>query len=220
MEKYDPSLINPSVHVKRPDESELFAGDSVLNILKLILSGASLAEVLSIIAGVVESRGDGTLCTIWLPTESGERVYCAAAPGIPGFMENAGTMLIGPQGGSCGTALYRREPVFVTDVLTDPVWDVYRDRILPFGIRAVWSKPLFARDGRVLGTFAIHYREVRSPNADDLQTIENASHIVAIAIERHHDQEMLRLERDRLRLLLEVNNSMTSKLDTCHCRSF
>ena len=29
-------------------------------------------------------------------------------------------MLIGPKGGSCGTALYRREPVYVTDILSDP----------------------------------------------------------------------------------------------------
>ena len=26
-------------------------------------------------------------------------------------------MRIGPKGGSCGTAVYRREPVFVTDIL-------------------------------------------------------------------------------------------------------
>ena len=84
---------------------------------------------------------------------------------------------------------------------------------LPYGIRAVWSRPLFTRDGKVLGTFAILYREVRSPNAIDLQLIENASHIAGIAIERHLHEEALRHERDRLRLLLEITNSTTSKLD-------
>ncbi len=44
------------------------------------------------------------------------------------------------------------------------LWDDYRDLVLPYGIRAVWSRPLFARDGKVLGTFAILYREVRSPS--------------------------------------------------------
>jgi formate hydrogenlyase transcriptional activator len=43
--------------------------------------------------------------------------------------------------------------------------------------------------------------------------IENASHITGIAIERHMNEEALRRERDRLRLLLEITNSMTSKLD-------
>ena len=83
----------------------------------------------------------------------------------------------------------------------------------PYGIRAVWSRPLFTREGKVLGTFAILYREVRNPDAIDLQLIENASHIAGIAIERHIHQEALRHERDRLRLLLEITSSVTSRLD-------
>jgi len=193
--------------------SGLFSSGVVLNILKLILAGSPLSEVLTIIAQLVESRGDGTLCTIWLPDDAGKQIYCAAAPGLPGFGEQVGSMFIGPKGGSCGTAVYRRQPVYVTDILDDPIWDHYRHLLLPFGIRAVWSQPLFMSDGKVLGTFAIHYREVRSPHPADLQLIENASHIAGIAIERHLNEERLRLERDRLRLLLEITNSMTSKLD-------
>jgi len=190
--------------------------EAVLNILKLILAGSPLPEVLSVIARLVESHGDGTLCTIWLPDEDGKHLVCAAAPSLPGFIADAGPMLIGPQGGSCGTAVYRREPVYVTDILTDPIWDVYRDRLLPFGIRSVWSRPLFMSDGKVLGTFAVHYREVRSPEATDLRLIENASHIAGIAIERSLNEERLRQEGDRLRLLLEITNSTTSKLDLGH----
>src|SRR4029453_8342817 len=47
----------------------------------------------------------------------------------------------------------------------------------------------------------------------DLQLIENASNITGIAIERHMNEQALQRERDRLRLLLEITNSMTSKLD-------
>jgi formate hydrogenlyase transcriptional activator len=72
---------------------------------------------------------------------------------------------------------------------------------------------LFARDEKVLGTFAILYREVRTPSAEDRDLIENAGHIAGIAIERQLNEEKLRHERDRLRLLLEITNSMTSKLD-------
>src|ERR1700677_3203392 len=196
--------------------SGLLSSESVLSILRLILAGAPLTDVLTIIARLVESRGDGTFCTIWLPHDDGKQLFCTAAPGLPGFIAGAGSMVIGPKGGSCGTAVYRREPVYVNDILTDPVWDHYRHRLMPFGIRAVWSKPLFTNEGQVLGTFAIHYREVRSPNTVDLQLIENASHITGIAIERHLNEEKLRHERDRLSLLLEITNSMSSKLDLSH----
>lgn len=198
---------------ERSNESGLFSSEAVLDILRLIFTGAPLVQVLAIIAQLVESRGDGTLCTIWLPDDDGRQLYCAAAPSLPGFMTGAGSMLIGPKGGSCGTAVYRREPVYVTDILSDPIWDRYRHRLLPFGIRAVWSQPLFTSAGKVLGTFAIHYREVRGPDAMDLELIENFSHIAGIAIERSLNEERLRFERDRLRLLLEITNSVASKLD-------
>lgn len=190
--------------------------ETILSILKLILAGSPLPDVLTIIARLVESRGGGTLCTIWLPDEDGTNLVCAAAPSLPGFITQVGAMRIGPQGGSCGTAVYRREPVYVTDILSDPIWEHYRHLLLPFGIRAVWSRPLFTSDGKALGTFAIHYREPRTPGPSDLELIENASHIAGIAIERHMNEQNLRQERDRLRLLLGITNGMTSKLDLGH----
>src|SRR5580704_10584023 len=195
------------------DELGLFSIESVLNLQKLIFAGSPLSEVLTNIAQLVESQAQGMSCTIWLPDEDGKELYCAAAPSLPGFIAQAGTMTVGPKGGSCGTAIYRRESVYVTDILTDPAWDLYRDRMLPYAIRSVWSRPLFTSDGKALGTFSLNYREPRSPGANDLRLIENASHITGIAIERHMNEDALRRERDRLRLLLEITNSMTSKLD-------
>src|SRR5215469_4249131 len=193
-----------------------FSSETVLDILRMILAGAPLAEVLTIIAKLVESRRDGTLCSIWLPDDSGRRIHCATAPSLPGFETHMGSMPIGPLGGSCGAAIHRREPVYATDVLTDPIWNDHRHLLAPFGIRAVWSRPLFAADGKVLGTFAIHYRDARNPSKADLESIENASQIAGIAIERHMNEENLRQERDRLSLLLRITNSMTAKLDLSH----
>jgi formate hydrogenlyase transcriptional activator len=193
--------------------SGLFSTESVLNLQKLIFAGSPLPEVLTNIAQLVESQAEGMSCTIWLPDADGKELYCAAAPSLPGFIPQAGTMAIGPKGGSCGTAIYRKEPVYATNILTDPAWDLYRDRLLPYGIRSVWSRPLFTSEGKALGTFSINYRESRSPGASELQLIENASHITGIAIERHMKEQALQRERDRLRLLLEITNGVTSRLD-------
>ncbi len=200
---------------ERPPEhkSGLFSTESVLNLEKLIFAGSPLSEVLTNIAQLVEAQAEGMCCTIWLPDEDGKELHCAAAPSIPGFSARVGTMAVCPKGASCGTAVYRKEPVYVTDILTDPIWDDYRERLLPYGIRSVWSRPLFTSEGKALGTFSINYREPRSPSATELELIENASHITGIAIERHMNEEALRRERDRLRLLLEITNSMISKLD-------
>lgn len=208
----------PTQVLSRPaqDEPSCFSSESVLNILKLILAGSPLPEVLTIIARLVESQAKGMFCTIWLPDAEGKYLRCAAAPSLLGFCTDVGCMAVGPKGGSCGTAVFRREPVYATDILKDPIWDNYRNLMLPYGIRSVWSRPLFTSEGKTLGTFAMLYREPRSPGRTDLQLIESASYITGIAIERHMSEEALRHERDRLRLLLEITNSMTSQLDLRH----
>ncbi len=203
----------PSRNGRPEHESELFSITSVLNLQKLIFAGSPLSEVLTNIAQLVESRAEGMFCTIWLPDEDGKELHCAAAPSLPGFSARAGTMAVCPKGASCGTAIYRRESVYVTDILTDPIWENYRDRLLPYGIRSVWSRPLFTSEGKALGTFSINYREPRSPSTSDLRLIEDASHITGIAIERHMNEQALQRERDRLRLLLDITSSVTSRLD-------
>jgi formate hydrogenlyase transcriptional activator len=190
-----------------------FSSEAVLDILRLILAGSKLTEILSIVARLVESYGNNALCTIWLPDADGKHLYCATAPSLPGFAAASGRTVIGPMGASCGRAVHGREPVYVSDIYQEPSWNGYRDRIAAFGIRAVWSRPLFTGDGKILGTFAVLYREVRHPDSADVELIENASHIAAIAIERHLHAEALASERDRLRLLLETTNSVTSSLD-------
>src|SRR5262245_5176566 len=156
--------------------------ESELNILKLISAGSPLPDVLATIARLVESQGKELFCTIWLPDEEVTCLYCAAAPSLPGFGDHVGRTQVGPKGASCGTAIYRREPVYVTDIFTERSWDDYRHLMVPFGIRSVWSRPLFTSEGKVLGTFAILHREPRSPRIEDLQLIENASHITGIAM--------------------------------------
>src|SRR5438132_5509374 len=159
------------------NELGLFPGASVLGILRLILAESPLPEVLAIIARSVESQGKNMFCTIWLPDEKGIQLHCVVAPSLPGFSAHVGRMEVSPKGASCGTAVYRREPVYVTDILMDPRWDDYRHLMSPYGIRSVRSRPLFTSEGTVLGTFAILYRESRSPNTADLQLVEYASHV-------------------------------------------
>jgi len=175
------------------NESGMFSSESVLNILKLIFAGAPLSEVLTIIARLIEAQGEGMLCAIWLLDKDGRHFRSAAAPSLPAsYIAQLDALTVGPKSASCGTAVYRREPIYVSDILSDSLWDDYRHLASPYGLRACWSRPLLSSEGKVLGTFANYYREVRSPGTADLQLIENASHIVGIAIERHMNEEELR----------------------------
>ncbi len=59
----------------------------------------------------------------------------------------------------------------------------------PYGFRACWSTPILAHSGKALGSFAMYYREPRSPGPAETQALEMATHLAGIAIERKRARE-------------------------------
>jgi len=155
-------------------------------VLEMISSGAPLSDVLNVMSRIIEEQCPGHLCSILLLDPDRKSLRHGAAPSLPdSYVLAIDGIAIGPRVGSCGTAAYRAEPVIVTDIATDPLWSDYRDLALGHGLQACWSTPIISKDGKVLGTFAMYYREPRSPIRENLQVIERATHLAAIAIERH-----------------------------------
>jgi GAF domain-containing protein len=116
---------------------------------------------------LVESQSDGMLCTVLLLDEDGISVRHGAAPSLPAdYVQAINGLVIGPNAGSCGTAMYRGQRVIVTDILTDPLWEKYREVARKFRLRACWSMPIFSPQRKVLGSFAMYYTEPREPRRD------------------------------------------------------
>ncbi|HKN71205.1 MAG TPA: MEDS domain-containing protein [Terriglobales bacterium] len=165
-------------------------------ILEMIARDAPLEEILEKLVLVVEAQFAGLLCSVLLLDEDGRHARHGAAPSLPKpYSDAIDGMCIGPKAGSCGTAMYRREPVVVTDILQDPLWELYRGTAEPYGLRACWSTPILAHSGKALGSFAMYCREPRSPNPSETHALEMATHLAGIAIER----KLAREERERLR---------------------
>jgi PAS domain S-box-containing protein len=165
-------------------------------ILEMIARDAPLGEILEKLVRVVEAQFAGLLCSVLLLDEDGQHVRHGAAPSLPEPYTNAiDGLSIGPRAGSCGTAMFRREPVVVTDILQDPLWEEYRVAAEPYGLRACWSTPILAHSGKALGSFAMYYREPRSPSPAETRALRLATHLAGIAIER----KLAREERERLR---------------------
>jgi PAS domain S-box-containing protein len=122
----------------------------------------------------------------------GDRLRHGGAPSLPkAYTDAIDGVLIGPAVGSCGTAAYRGEQVIVEDIATDPLWADYRASALPHSLRACWSTPVVSLQGKVMATFAMYYREPRSPNPRDQEIIEQITHLAGVAIERKLTQEAL-----------------------------
>jgi two-component sensor histidine kinase len=166
----------------------------------------------SILADVVqlaeEQTGDGMIASILLLSPDGQHLHLGGAPSLPDAYNAAiEGMKIGPSEGSCGTAAFTGEPVYVADIATDPRWADFRDLAHAHGLAACWSIPIRSADGTMLGTFANYYREPREPSQSDKDIIEAVALTASIAIERLRLQEMRnRVEEAKTMVLAELQH--------------
>ena len=151
-------------------------------VLEAIALGSPLKSVLEQIVALIEAQSADMLCSIVLITEGG-RIRHAAGTRLPAdFVRAIEGERIGPTAGSCGTAAYTGHAVIVEDIETHPVWREYRHLAAPHGLRACWSTPVIGPEGKVLATFAMYYREPRSPTDREREWIGVATHLASIAL--------------------------------------
>jgi hypothetical protein len=160
-------------------------------LLEQIARQAPLTEVLDGMARSIEHLAPhDVLVSVLLADPDGRHLRHGAAPSLPGFYNEAIDGIATGEGvGSCGTAAHRREPVIVTDITTDPFWTEFRDLAERAGLAACWSTPILARDGTLLGTFAMYHRTPRVPQDTDLALADLFAGTAALAIERHHIEQ-------------------------------
>lgn len=190
--------------------------------LEQLAAGKPLREVLAILVSGIEEIEPQMVASILLLEPKGQRFRECIAPRLPEAYNRAlEGVPIGPAAGSCGTAAFRREPVFVANVCTDPLWAHYQDLVAMHGLAACWSSPIIATDGRVLGTFAVYYHEPRLPDAEERELIARATHVAGIAIERRQLDDQLRAlstrieavrEQDRTAIAREIHDELGQAL--------
>jgi PAS domain S-box-containing protein len=176
-------------------------------LLEMIATSVPLNEILNALCRFIEEQRSATFASVLMLNPDGVHLDCVAGPNLPvDWRQQMEKLPIGPCAGSCGTAAYRRSPVIVSDIATDPLWNVpeHRAAALRHGLRASWSNPVLSWKGEVLGTFCMYYQEPRAPTSKDLELIELATHLVRVAIERDRAQDALRASERVARSHVEV----------------
>lgn len=164
------------------------------DLLAMVATGQPLQAVLDRLTGFIESQFEGLYCSVLLLDLDGRHVHAGAGPRMPaGYMQALEGLEIGPTVGSCGTAMFEDRLVVVDNIATHPLWANYRDLAVPLGLRACWSTPIHAASGGVVGSFAMYYREVRRPSAEELSALNTASQLAGLAIDQaRRDEERRR----------------------------
>jgi two-component system, cell cycle sensor histidine kinase and response regulator CckA len=179
----------PALNQRGKEDSAEFLAQQE-EVRRMIAADVPLTEILSKLVLIIESQAPDMLSSILLLSEDGNHIRHAVAPSLPAsYVKMIDGSPIGPRHGSCGAAMFRGKPVCVSDILTDPLWDDYREHATAAGLRACWSTPIMSSKGKVLGSFAMYYREPRSPDGEEQHLTDVATKLAAEAIEHRLRQQ-------------------------------
>lgn len=164
------------------------------HVLELIAGGGELPDVLEALCKRIETHLPGALCSILLLDADARHLRHCAAPSLPAAYSRAiDGVAIGPSAGSCGASAFLGEQVIVEDIASSPLWADHLALAEQYGLRACWSTPFFSAARKVLGTFAIYYRQPKRPDYSDLMVISHATRLASVAVER--SQQVSELKR-------------------------
>ena len=156
----------------------------------------TVSGTLETIARIVESQNPGYKCSILLVDQN--RLVRGAGPSLPEEYNDAiDGEAIGPNMGSCGTAIFWNIPVVVSDIQADPLWRKLAPLAKEAGVAACWSHPFISSSGEALGALALYAAQPASPTEDQLERLRSAALMTGLAVERGRAEEALREQRKR-----------------------
>ncbi len=186
----------------------LLAGEKRL--LEMVARGRPLTDVLEALCRFVENTTPDCCCSVLLVDPSGAHLQFGAAPSLPpGLIEAVISLPVTPESGACATAVSLNQQVIASDILSETRWvsSGWNSVALKHGMRACWSTPISSQHGKVLGSFAILYREPRTPTTLHRNLIEQFTHIASIAIERSQSDAALKRSEEFLAKAQQVSST-------------
>ena len=154
-------------------------------VMKMVLQGDDLQPVLDDIAQMVERCVASASCSILLLNEAGDRFSRVAAPSFAlAFHRALLRLTVEPESGTCGAAVSRRTPVFTADIAGSPLWKSFQELASAHDLASCFSWPIFGQSGRILGTIALYFQDVRAPGDIELRIMPSIADLAAVAIVR------------------------------------
>jgi PAS domain S-box-containing protein len=169
------------------------------SVASLLAGSLSLREVGPQILQTIAASGDWVFGAIWLTSENGRKIKCAAtwraeADGLVTFDEaTRNTTLSGSQG-LPGRALMARKPIWVEDVLEDPTFV----RVEPARIadlHGAFAFPLSGESGPI-GVLELFSHQVLNPDEDLLKLVEALGSQIGLFIHRRRIQKELQRQKE------------------------
>jgi PAS domain S-box-containing protein len=188
----------------RKQADELLAGEKRL--LEMIAQATPLQQTLDALCRSVEAILRDSWVSVLLLDLKAQRLTHGAGPSLPqSYTREIDGSQVDPTIGPCAAAAHWGKQVIVPDLASETRWPKVRALASTHGIRACWSTPIKSSDARVLGTFAIYWREPGVPTAQQRRQLEQFTHLASIAIERDGATEALKRSEERYALAMQAS---------------
>jgi len=162
------------------------------SILESVAHGDDYLKSLDSLCRSTESLLPNSVASIMLFNTSNQYLEVKAAPSIPAeAIEFLNGLEPGPEAGSCGTAVFRNEPQFVTDTRADPRWVTMQKFASEYNICSCWSVPIRAQQKKAIGSLALSSFEMRTPSSFHKQLLATGAHLASIILEREKEKTQL-----------------------------
>ncbi|RYY24837.1 MAG: PAS domain S-box protein [Chitinophagaceae bacterium] len=168
---------------------------------------ASIQKTIDYLLRGVENIFPGMLLSVLTLDEHSKCMRHLSAPSLPAeYIKAINGLPIGANIGSCGTAMYTKSRVIVTDINTDPLWAGFKDIASQHNLHACWSFPIKTAQNEVLGTIAAYYKHAASPSNPELEVLERIQNLLKIIIENNRADARIRQVNERYLLATRATN--------------
>ena len=178
--------LEDSLRLHHEHRDLLVAGDTGLQrdqkeVSRPIANSASFAEILDVLVRTAMQQTEGDArAAFYIADAGGAALYHVI--GMPqAYAKHVDGFPIGPQSLACGLAAATGRPIITRDVIEEPRWKPWLWLAKEFDYRACWSFPVETSAGKMLGSFAMYYKEPREATQRDLdlaQTLTRAASLI------------------------------------------
>ena len=170
--------------------------------------GISFSEMVNDLLQGIEAIHPEMYSSVLRLTENGT-IKNLASPRLPKqYLQMIDGLAIGPKAGSCGTAMYFKRPIVVSDIDEDPLWESYKSIAQQFELKACWSVPIIHSNGMVMGSFAIYYYTPKSPSAKEWHTVLRICNLIRLLLENNNYLEEIKLTNERYNIIANATHDM------------
>ncbi|MFV8104240.1 GAF domain-containing protein, partial [Enterobacter cloacae complex sp.6730515] len=102
--------------------------------------------------------------------------------------------------------VYLGNAALIGDIATDPRWQHERTAALAAGFAAAWALPIRSSRGDKLGVLTLFYRQPCLPSEEELNFLDDVTHLAGVAIQKDTIERGLAESEARYRLAISHLN--------------